>query len=277
MRTFDVAGVSIPKLGIGTYGLDGEVGIRAVAEGLRAGYRHVDTAEIYGNEAAVGEGLRASGVSRDEVFVTSKVWHEHLADDAMQRAADASLRRLGIDRFDLYLIHWPSRTVSAADAVRSLCRLFHRGIARAVGVSNYPVALIGEAVAAADTRLAVNQVEYHPYIDQSPVLAAVRRHGMGLTAYSPLARGKVASDPVLAEIASRRGVPAATIALAWLIGQPDVIAIPKSASAERLVQNLAAQDVVLDDHERSAIDALHTPDGRLVDPSFAPDWDRPGP
>ncbi|MBJ3776698.1 aldo/keto reductase [Acuticoccus mangrovi] len=273
--TFDVAGVSIPKLGIGTFGMNDEACARAVAAGLDLGYRHVDTAEMYQNEKAVGEGIRASGLARDDVFVTTKVWHDHLADGILQAAAEASLERLGLDRVELYLIHWPGRTTPVAEAVAALCKVKHRGLARAVGISNFPVALIEEAVAAADVPLAVNQVEYHPYLDQSKVLATLRKHGMGLTAYCPLARGKVLEDEVIAAIARRHGVPPATIALAWLIGQDGVIAIPKSASPERLKDNFRALDVSLDADERAAISALADPGGRLIDPEFAPNWDDP--
>lgn len=271
--TFDVAGVSIPKLGIGTFGLQDEECARVVAAGLAGGYRHVDTAQMYANEAAVGEGVRASGLAREEVFVTSKVWKDQLRDGVLQAAAEASLRRLGFDQLDLYLIHWPSPQVPVHEAVKALCEVQRRGLARAVGVSNFPVALIEEAVAAADVPLAVDQVEYHPYLDQSKVLAALRRHGMGLTAYCPLARGAVAHEPAIVAIAERHGVSPATVALAWLLAQPSVIAIPKSARPERLRENLGALDVRLSEEERAAIDALKRPDGRLVDPEGAPTWD----
>ncbi|WP_226577776.1 aldo/keto reductase [Acuticoccus sediminis] len=273
MPTFDVAGVSIPKIGIGTYGMDGEPASTAVSEGLKGGYRHVDTAEMYGNEVAVGEGIRASGLPREEIFVTTKVWHDHLTDSAMQAAAEGSLQRLGLDRVDLYLIHWPSRDVPVSEAVAALGRIRSRGLARAVGISNFPVKLIEEAVAASEVELAVNQVEYHPFMDQSAVLAALRRHGMGLTAYCPLARGKILDDETICGIAERHGVTPAAITLAWLIGQEEVIAIPKSSSPKRLMENLKALDVVLTEAERSAIDALRSPRGRLVNPDFAPDWD----
>ncbi len=273
MPTFDVAGVSIPKLGIGTFNMDGDVAVKAVAEGLQGGYRHVDTAEMYGNEVAVGEGIRTSGVPRDEIFVTTKVWHDHLTDSDMQAAAEASLKRLGLDRVDLYLIHWPSREVPVSEAVAALGRIRSRGLARSIGISNFPSKLIEEAVAASEVELAVNQVEYHPFMDQSPVLAALKKHGMGLTAYCPLARGKVMSDDTITGIAAKHGVTTAAVTLAWLIGQDPVIAIPKSSSPARLMENLKALDVVLTDEERSAIDALRSPTGRLVDPEFAPDWD----
>jgi len=269
----DVAGVSVPRLGLGTWPLAGETCARAVEAALALGYRHVDTAEMYGNEREVGEGLRASGVARKDVFLTSKVWHEHLAPDAMMRAAEGSLERLGIDRLDLFLIHWPSREVPVREAVRGLCAVHARGLARAVGISNFPVALVEEAVAAASVQLAVNQVEYHPYLDQSAVRAVLARHGMGLTAYCPLARGKVLDEPVIVAIAKRLGTSAAAVTIAWLLAQEGVVAIPKSASPERLGENLAALDVRLTAQDVAAIDRLAQPDGRLIDPEFAPAWD----
>ncbi|MCF3934298.1 aldo/keto reductase [Acuticoccus sp. M5D2P5] len=271
--TFNVAGVSIPKLGIGTFELHDEVCIKAVSSGLQAGYRHVDTAERYENEYAVGEGVRASGLPRDEVFITSKVWHDHLAERDMMAAAEASLERLGISQFDLYLIHWPSRDVSAADAVRSLCKVQERGLTRLIGISNFPVALIEEAVAASTVPLAVNQVEYHPFLDQDKVLEAVRKHGMGLTAYCPLARGKVLDDPVITGIAEKLGSTPAAVTVAWLLGQDNVLAIPRSRSPERLVDNLNGERLTLSAEDRAAIDALRSPSGRLISPDFGPDWD----
>ncbi|WP_205648489.1 aldo/keto reductase [Acuticoccus kandeliae] len=271
--TFDVAGVSIPKLGIGTFELHDEACIRAVSSGLQAGYRHVDTAERYQNEHAVGEGIRASGLPRDEVFLTSKVWHDHLEDTMMTAAAEASLERLGFDRLDLYLIHWPSPDVPVADAVRAICRLQERGLTRLVGISNFPVKLIEEAVAAATVPLAVNQVEYHPFLDQTKVLNALRKHGMGLTAYCPLARGRVLDNPVIAGIAEKLGVTPAVVTLAWLIGQDSVLAIPKSGSPERLAENLKAESLTLSAEDRAAIDALASPEGRVISPAFAPEWD----
>jgi len=271
--TFDVAGVSIPRLGFGTWPLAGEECARAVEAALAAGYRHVDTAEMYGNEHEVGEALKSAGVPREEVFVTSKVWHENLTRERMMAAAEASLKRLGLSQLDLYLIHWPSPDVGVREAVAALCAVHEAGLTRAVGISNFPVALIEEAVAATSVPLAVNQVEYHPYLDQTPVKRALQRHGMGLTAYCPLARGKVVDDPVIQPIAERHGVSPVAVTLAWLLAQDGVIAVPKSASPERIRGNLAALDVALSPEERDAIDALARPDGRLIDPDFAPRWD----
>jgi diketogulonate reductase-like aldo/keto reductase len=273
VRTFDVAGVSIPKLGIGTYTLQSEAGAAAVSGGLRAGHRHVDTAEAYDNEAAVGEGIRHSGVPRDEIFVTSKCWWANIGAGDLERACEASLKRLGIDRLDLYLIHWPNPAVPLADSLKALNAVRERGLARAVGVSNFPVALLEQAAALSSGPLAVNQVEYQPYLSQAKVLAALARHGMGLTAYSPIAKGRVMDDLVIRRVADAHGVSPVVATLAWLIGQDNVIAIPKSASADRLAEHLKAYDVTLSAEERAAIDGLARPDGRIINPSFAPAWD----
>jgi len=270
---FEVAGVSIPRLGFGTWPLTGEACARSVEAALTAGYRHVDTAEMYGNEREVGAALKASGVPREEVFLTSKVWHDHLTRDAMMAAAEASLLRLGIDKLDLYLIHWPSPVTSMSEAVAALSAVHRAGLTRAVGVSNFPAALVEEAVALSDVPLAVNQVEYHPYLDQTPVKRVLDRHGMALTAYCPLARGKVLEDPVIADIAGRHGVTPAAATIAWLLAQDGVIAIPKSASEERIAANLAALDVTLSADDRAAMNGLSRPDGRLIDPEWAPRWD----
>lgn len=272
--TIDVGGVSIPKLGVGTYSLHDDACRRVVSEALQMGYRHVDTAEMYQNEGAVGDGIRASGVPRDEVFLTTKVWHDHLMDGMLQAAAEASLERLGFDRVDLYLIHWPNADVPVAAAIKALNDVHHRGLARAIGVSNFPTRHLEEALAASDIPLAVNQVEYHPYLDQGPILALMERHDMALTAYCPLARGKVLDEPAVKDVAAHHGVSSAAVVLSWLVGQERVIAIPKSAKPERLEENLAALSLDLSAEERGAIDALARPDGRLIDPDFAPQWDR---
>ncbi|MEM6761564.1 MAG: aldo/keto reductase [Pseudomonadota bacterium] len=270
----DAAGVRIPSIGLGTFDLLGDECRYAVAEGLRAGYRHVDTAANYHNEDAVGDGIRASGVPRGEIFLTTKVWHDQLNDGALQRSAEASLKRLQVDQVDLLLIHWPSPDVPIAEAVSALCAVARAGLARAIGVSNFTTAMVREAVAAADRPLAVNQVEYHPYLDQSKLRAVLAEFSMGLTAYSPLARGVIMDEPVIKAAAARHGVPPAAIALAWLIRQDGVIAIPKSRSPERMRESLAALSVTLGDDEVAAIDALKRPDGRIIDPAFAPEWDR---
>ncbi len=272
MLNFKTADVTIPKLGIGTYELHDDVCIKAVSSGIDAGYRHVDTAEKYENEVAVGAGIRAASVPRDEIFVTTKGWYDHLAADVLPATCEASLGRLGLDYVDLYLIHWPGDVTPLSESIPALCEIQKRGLARSVGISNFPPALMREAAKLADVQLAVNQVEYHPFIDQSDILSTAADLGMGVTAYCPLARGKVLGDPVLKEIAEAHRTTPAIVSLAWLLQQDRVLAIPKSQNPERLASNLEALEIELSADEVSRIDALGSKEGRLVNPDFAPDW-----
>jgi diketogulonate reductase-like aldo/keto reductase len=273
MHSLSAAGVEIPAIGLGTWKLTGPACAPLVCAALQAGYRHVDTAAIYGNEREVGEGLRASGVPRGEVFVTTKIWRDHMAEDALLTAAEASLQRLGLDQVDLLLLHWPNDAFPLEGTMRALAQAKRRGLARAIGVSNFPVALLEQAVALSPEPLATNQVEYHPYLSQRRVLETVRRHGMALTAYSPLAEGRALRDPVIRGIAAAHGATPAQVAIAWLIGQPGVIAIPKTSSAERAAQNLKAAELRLSDEERARISALARPDGRQISPGGWVRWD----
>ncbi|MEM0906962.1 MAG: aldo/keto reductase [Pseudomonadota bacterium] len=272
-KTLDAAGVTIPRLGIGTFQMAGDVCVGAVTGGIAAGFRHIDTAEMYGNEVEVGEGIRASGVPREDLFVTTKVWHENLAEGRLQQAAEGSLKRLGLNQVDLFLIHWPSASVPLDESVKALASVKSSGLARAVGVSNFPVRLLNEAVARSPEPLAVNQVEYHPFLRQDAVLDAVRANAMALTAYCPLARATVVDNPVVRDIAGRHGVDPAVVALSWLLSQDRVMAIPKSRSPERLAAALTAHDLVLTAAERDTLSALAHPNGRMVKPAFAPQWD----
>jgi len=269
----ETSSVRIPKLGLGTWRLTGETCSRIVAQALRLGYRHVDTAAMYDNEAAVGEGIRAASLERADVFVTTKVWQDDIDDGDLQKSAEASLERLGLDHVDLLLVHWPNPRIPLARTVRALCDAKARGLTRAIGVSNFPSALLEEAVALASQPIACNQVEYHPFLTQKSVLTACRKHGMAMSAYVPLARGRVLEDKTLQEIGAARGVSPAQIAIAWAVGQDHVAAIPKTASAARLEENLAGSKIVLSDDEMARISALGSPSGRIVDLDFAPQWD----
>jgi diketogulonate reductase-like aldo/keto reductase len=273
MITVNAGGIAIPALGLGTMKLTGEAGAHAVEQALRLGYRHLDTAAAYGNEAQVGEGLRASGVDRASVFVTTKVWRDDMAAANVLRSAEASLERLGLDQVDLLLLHWPNPAVPLEESVGALCRAKRMNLARAIGVANYPTALFDRAQTLADEPLVTNQVEYHPFLSQRRVLETVRRHGSSLTAYAPLARGAVAQDATLVEIARAHQATASQVSLRWLVQQPQVVAIPKTAQVERLKQNLDIFDFSLSDTEMDRISALARPDGRVVRPPFAPQWD----
>jgi diketogulonate reductase-like aldo/keto reductase len=273
MRTIHVAGVDMPALGFGTWQLRGDDARRMVEEALRIGYRHIDTALVYRNEREVGEAIRASGLRREEIFVTTKIWNDSHRDGDLQRAAEGSLARLGVDRVDLLLLHWPVREVPLKESLKALNDVLRRGMTRSIGVSNFTSAMIGEAAEISEAPLATNQVEYHPYLSQRRVTAALKRHGMSLTAYSPLAHGQLEGDPVLAEISHRHGRTISQVTLRWLLQQPDVSAIPKTANPERARENFQVFDFALDADEMAAISALARPDGRLITDSWAPDWD----
>ncbi len=265
-------GAAIPAIGLGTWGLSGKAATEAVAEALTAGYRHIDTAIGYGNEAEVGEGIRRSGVPRDEIFVTTKIPSEELEDAAMLRAAEGSLKRLGLDAVDLLLIHWPSRTLSAATTIRSLNGVKRRGLARHIGVSNYTIRLLNEAWAATEEPIVANQCEHHPYLDQARLRAATARHGMAFVSYCPLGQAEVLDEPVVQDIAGRLGFSAAQVVLRWQF-QKGCVSIPKSARPHRIRQNLDIFGFALDEADMAAIDGLGSIGRRICDFSFAPDWD----
>ncbi|MFQ5566723.1 MAG: aldo/keto reductase [Paracoccaceae bacterium] len=274
MHHVNANGADIPAIGLGTWTLNGAAATRLVAGAIRAGYRHVDTAAMYDNEAAVGAGLRASGVPRDEIFLTTKVWPSDIADGALQRSIEASLKRLKVDRVDLALIHWPSRTIPLADSIRALNEVKDRGLARHIGVSNFTVALLDEAVALSRHKLACNQVEYHPFLSQDRVLAACRRHGVALVSYCPLARGaELFPEPAIAAAAARHGRTPAQIVLRWQVQQEGVAAIPRSSNPERIAENLQVFDFSLEADEMAAINALGARRYRICNFEFSPDWD----
>jgi len=265
-------GARIPALGLGTWELRGRVCAQVVEAALRLGYRHIDTAEMYGNEGAVGDGLRASGVPRDEIFVTTKIWPDNLAPGDLERAAKASVSRLRLDSVDLLLIHWPNPRIPLAGTMTALCRMKETGLARNVGISNFTVPLIEQAVQLATVPLVTNQIEWHPYLDQSKVVAACRRHGLAVTAYSPIARGRAAGDATLSRIGARHGRTAGQVCLRFLL-QEGAIVIPRTARHERLRENMAVFDFALRAEEVEEIRGLGRPGGRVVDWQGAPDWD----
>lgn len=269
-------GAQIPRIGLGTWPMKDAECSGAVATALRMGYRHIDTARMYGNEEAVGAGLRDSGVDRNAVFVTTKVWHDDIAPGDLQRSAEGSLKRLGLDQVDLLLIHWPNRAVPVADAIGALCDAKARGYARHIGISNFTTVMIDEAVAAADTPIVCNQIEYHPQLNQQAVIAKARMHGMAIVSYCPLGRpgvGGLINDPAVAAIAGRHGKTPAQILLRWQAQQDGVIAVPKSSNAQRLRENLDVFNFALTADDMTALHALARADGRIVNLAFAPDWD----
>jgi diketogulonate reductase-like aldo/keto reductase len=267
-------GAAIPTLGFGTWELRGDTARKLVESALEIGYRHIDTAQMYGNEAEVGAALKAGGLPREEIFVTTKVWPDNFRRGDLERSADQSLARLGLTYVDLLLLHWPSPDVPLAETMEALNAVAERGQARHIGVSNFNTARIDEAVRRSARPLVTNQVEYHPFLSQDPVLARCRERGMSLTAYCPLARGRVFSDPTLARVASAHGKGPGQVALRWLVQQDGVIAIPRSSSAAHARANFAIDGFELTAAEMAEITALAKPAGRIVDfAASAPAWD----
>ena len=265
-------GVSIPHLGLGTFRMLGRECQSAVENAIFLGYRHVDTAAMYENEVAVGAAIEASGVSRAELFVTTKVWHDQLAPDALRKAFDTSLRKLKLDYVDLYMVHWPSKDMDMAGTFEALASLRETARTRAIGVCNFNLPMIRRAVDEIGAPIAAHQIEYHPFLAQDAMLTYLRSRSIPLTAYAPLAQGRAAQDTTLSNIGEKHGVTAAQVAIAWLLDQDDVIAIPKAGRETSLKANVDALMIQLDDADRAAIAALPK-DQRFVQPPFAPDWD----
>ena len=270
--TVEANGARIPLIGLGTWDLRGKTCARMVEEALELGYRHIDTAAMYGNEEPIGEGLRASGVPRDEVFVTTKVWSSDLRARDFERSARDSIRKLKLPSVDLLLIHWPNPSIPLKETIGALCKMKREGVARHVGVSNFTVALIEEAVGYATEPLVNNQIECHPYLDQAKVIAASGKRGLSVTAYSPIARGRVKGDAVLARIGKAHGKTAAQVCLRYLV-QHGVIVIPRTSRSERLKENFAIFDFKLAPAEMKEIAGLAHPGGRIVEWGGTPEWD----
>jgi 2,5-diketo-D-gluconate reductase B len=274
MHDVTAHGAQIPALGFGTFRMDEPDVLRMVPHVLKLGFRHIDTAQAYGNEAAVGEGIARSGLGRGEVFLTTKVWVDHYRAPDLLRSVDESLARLRTDHVDLLLLHWPNDAVPLAEQIGALNAVRRSGKARHIGVSNFNTAQMAEAARLSEAPLVTNQVEYHPYLDQSAVLRAARAAGMAVTAYYPMADGKVLADPVLRDIAARHGRSVAQVVLRWLVQQDGVVALSKTVREDRATENLAMADLILDEAEITAIHALARPDGRVVSPAgLAPIWD----
>jgi 2,5-diketo-D-gluconate reductase B len=266
-------GARIPAYGIGTWDLRGAVATRVVAEALDRGVRHVDTARMYGNERDVGAGIRESGVSRGELFLTTKILPRELRGADAIRAAEDSLATLDIGYIDLLLIHWPNPDVPLRETLGALSELKRRGVTKHIGMSNFTAAMVDEAVALCDEPLVTNQVEFHPYLDQTKLVTACTRHGMSLTAYSPLAQGRVSADKQLASIGAHYGKSAGQTGLRWLVQHKGVIVIPRTSKIERVVENAGIFDFDLSADEMAWIGSLARGDGRLTHSSFAPAWD----
>ncbi len=270
--TLTVQGVTIPKLGLGTWRCNGDDCVVAVRDALELGYDHVDTARAYGNEEQVGQGLHDSGRNRDEVFLTTKLWYSDLSAVGVHDQLEHSLRALRTEYVDLLLIHWPNpefplaRTLDAMLEARAADRVRH------IGVANFPSVLLAQALEHAP--VICNQIEYHPYLGQPHVLELAREHDIMVTAHSPLAQGELLDDPVVGEIADAHDATPAQVVLRWLLDQPNVAAIPKASSREHRAANLAVFELELGDDERGRIAGLQR-GRRTSDPPWAPDWDEP--
>lgn len=274
MHAIPANGANIPAIGLGTWTLDDAGAETMVAKAIEVGYRHIDTAAMYRNEAGVGAGLKASGVARGDVFVTTKIWHDQIGEGALQASLERSLGKLGLDHVDLALIHWPSKTIPLAESIAALNAARAQGMAKHIGVSNFTIPMIAEAARLSDAPLACNQIEYHPRLDQARVIAACRAEGMAVTAYCPLARGAdLFAHPAVAAPAARLGVSPAQVILRWHMQQDGVVAIPRTSKPERLAQNIDAFSFTLDDAEMAAISSLCADPHRICDFDFAPEWD----
>lgn len=274
MTTVSANGAHIPALGLGTYGMRGEALSSVVTAAVRAGFRHIDTAQIYANEADVGVGLAESGVTRSDVFITTKVWVDNYAPEQLGLSLDESLRKLRTDYVDLLLLHWPSNAIPLADQIGALNEVARAGKVRHIGVSNFNRALMGKAIALSEQSLVTNQFEYHPYLDQRLLVAATRDAGLAVTAYCGMAVGRVFSDPMLKAIARRQHRDVAQVVLRWLVQQEGVVALSRTTRPERLRENAAIFDFELTQDEMAAISTLVRPHSRIVNPpGLAPVWD----
>ncbi|MBX5044645.1 aldo/keto reductase [Rhizobium lentis] len=275
MHNVTANGATIPALGFGTFRMPGPDVLRIVPHALKVGFRHVDTAQIYGNEAEVGEAIVNSGVARGDIFLTTKVWVENYRHDAFLASVDESLKKLKTDYVDLLLLHWPNEAVSFAEQIGALNAVKEAGKVRHIGVSNFNTDLMAESVKLSKAPIVTNQIEYHPYLNQDIVIGAARKAGMAITGYYSMADGKVFTDPVLKDIAARHGKSVAQVVLRWLVQQDGVIALSKTVGEARAAENFAIFDFALSTDEMAAIHGLAKTDGRIVSPDgLAPVWDK---
>ena len=267
-------GARIPQIGFGTMTLKGDVCVQAVKTALQMGYRHLDTAWFYGNEKEVGEGLRQSGVKREDVLICTKVRETHLEPDKFRQSLDESLSNLQLPYVDLLLIHWNNKDIPFKTSIGALCQAKKDGFAKHVGVANFTTKMLDEAWAVTSEPLVCNQIEVHPFINQDKVLAASKKHGMAVVAYVPIARGKVPGVEVLERIGKAHGKSAAQVSLRYLV-QLDCIPIPRTATPAHMKENMEVFDFTLSDAEMAELKALNATNIRVVSPPHAPVWDTP--
>lgn len=275
MLALNCRDVTVPKLGLGTWMLTDEGCVRAVRHALDVGYRHIDTAQIYENEAEVGQAIAESDIDRNDIFLTTKIWRDKVAAKDMAASFEQSLRKLKTDYVDLLLIHWPVEEVPFAEQMRALQQIQELGAARLIGVSNFNTQQMRHCVEELGVDLVTNQVEYHPYLSQQPVLDFLTAHDMFLTAYSPLGRSKLSGDTTLRAIAGNHGKSVGQVILRWHVQQPQVVAIPKSGTPAHIEANFDIFDFELSEAEMVEITALTHKQQRLINPEFSPQWDVP--
>lgn len=276
MKILTANGAEMPAIGLGTWTLRGSQGKDLVQHALEIGYRHIDTAASYENEEVIGEAIRDSGVPREQIFLTTKVWWTDLAPADLERSAENSLKLLGVDYVDLLLIHWPNPEIPLAETVPALNRVRDRGMTRHIGVSNFTTRLLEDAVRLSEAPLVANQVEYHPYLDQRKVHSLCRANDMIMVAYCPIHRGgELLQEPAVLKAASRHGKTPAQVVLRWHMQQEGVAVIPRTSRKERVAENAAIFDFSLDPAEMEEISQLRVQNRRMGDFSFSPDWDTP--
>ena len=273
--TIDAHGAAMPVVGYGTMHYpEPERAVELILHAIRTGYRHIDTARKYGSEQWVGEAIRASGVPREDLWVTTKVTEENARADDFARSVEISLDTLGLDYVDLLLIHWPQPRVPLSETLGALAAAKRDGLTRHIGVSNFTVALVDEAVATCPEPLVTNQIEYHAYLRQDKVRAACARHGMIVTCHVPLARGRLLDDPVIGEIAASHGKSPAQVALRWLVQQPRTAVVPRALEFGEIDEDIDLFDFELSPQEMDRIGALRDKNMRVVDPEVRrPEWD----
>jgi len=263
--------ISIPSIGLGTFNLKGDECIKAVHDALDIGYRHIDTAQMYGNEDAIGHSLSKTNVAREDIWLTTKIWHTDLAPKNVVSSFEVSLQKLQTPYVDLLLIHWPSTTgASLKSTLETMAALKDEGKAKNIGVSNFPLDMYNEAKEI--TNIICNQVEYHPFLNQKKLWNALVTDSMFLTAYSPIAQGKVFKNELMNDIGEKYGKNAAQVSLRWLIQQDNVLAIPRSSSSINRKSNFEVYDFELTEEEMTAIFNLNNINERIVNPAFAPAW-----
>ncbi|MEM6763317.1 MAG: aldo/keto reductase [Bacteroidota bacterium] len=272
MKSITVRGITIPTLGLGTYQLTGPVNVDLMTYALESGYRQLDTAQMYQNEEEVGRAIQQSSINREDIFLTTKVLPANLGKETFLPSVEESLKKLKVDQVDLLLVHWPNSSLPLEEYITELMKAQEKGYANHIGVSNFPIALI-EATLNLGANIIANQVEYHLFLDQQKLLSSCRKYDIMLTAYSPIAQGKVIGNEVVESLGKKYGKSATQISLRWLVQQDKVSAIPRSSKKERVDENADIFDFELSPKDMDLLRQLHSPSGRLVVPPDSPAWD----